>query len=62
MENTFGAFMVGVIIGILITILIAVFSLSSKQVQITTNQKIIPEWKLTTDGKVVDTLYIYKQK
>jgi hypothetical protein len=28
---------------------------------IQSNKPIIPEKKLTTDGKTVDTLYIYKQ-
>jgi hypothetical protein len=27
---------------------------------ITTDKKITPEWKLTTDGKVVDTIYYYR--
>jgi hypothetical protein len=31
-------------------------------IEIHTNKRIQPEKKLTTDGKTVDTLYIYKQE
>lgn len=62
MENTFGAFMLGCLIGMILTVILTVSALSSSEKSITSTKKIIPEWKLTTDGKTVDTLFVYKQK
>ena len=39
---------------------IAIFS--KHECEIITKERIEPEQVLTTEGKVVDTLYIYKQK
>ena len=61
MENTFGAFMFGALAGISITIMFTISSLPGNKT-IITDKKIAPEWMLTTDGKKVDTLYIYTQK
>ena len=61
-ENTFGAFMAGFLIGIVITVILSISAISSNKVEITADKKIVPEWRLTTDGKKIDTLYIYKQK
>jgi hypothetical protein len=50
------------IIGWLFGILTAciTFVISSSQPTIKTDRKITPEWKLITDGKVVDTIYYYR--
>ncbi|HSE99937.1 MAG TPA: hypothetical protein VLA48_03490 [Nitrososphaeraceae archaeon] len=48
-------------IALIMTVLIVAAS-GSREITIETNKKIIPEWKLTTDGKRIDTLYIYKKK
>jgi hypothetical protein len=39
-----------------------VLAIPSPQPEIRTKKKITPEWELTTDGKKIDTIYIYKQK
>jgi hypothetical protein len=62
MENTFGAFTIGVLVGIILTVVLTISALSTNKKSISSSKKITPEWKLVTDGKVVDTLYIYKQK
>lgn len=61
-EQIFVAFIGGFLIGIITTVIILSSVLSDKEIIITTDKKISPEWKLTTDGKKIDTLYIYKQK
>jgi len=55
-----GVFMVGFWIGVLTCLMVTLITLSGETI-IQTNKLIIPEKKLTTDGKTVDTLYIYKQ-
>jgi hypothetical protein len=55
-----GVFMVGFWIGVLTCVMVTLFALSGETI-IQSNKPIIPEKKLTTDGKTVDTLYIYKQ-
>ena len=61
MEEEFGAFMVGLLARIALAVVITISSLSGERT-ITTDKKIVLEWELTTDGKKIDTLYIYKQK
>jgi hypothetical protein len=51
-------FIFGVCGGILISICIILIVPST----IISHKRIIPEWRLKTDGKVVDTLYIYKNE
>jgi hypothetical protein len=60
MEDSFGTFMFGWLIGML-TCLVVTISCMSGETVIQSNKIIIPEKKLTTDGKTIDTLYIYKQ-
>jgi hypothetical protein len=52
---------IGWLLGIL-TVITIYLLVPSSQPSVTTDKKITPEWRLTTDGKVVDTLYIYKVK
>jgi len=60
-DNTIGCF--SMIILILFVMLFCAFAtFSEHECEIVTKEKIEPEWKLVTDGKAVDTLYIYKQK
>jgi hypothetical protein len=56
----FNIFMVGWLVG-MVTCLIVAFWTMSGETTIQSNKPIIPEKKLTTDGKTIDTLYIYKQ-
>lgn len=56
------AFAMGVLIGAGLMIVITLASLSSNTPTITSTVRITPETQLTTDGKVVDTLYIYTEK
>ena len=60
MVDSFGTFMFGWLIGML-TCLVVTISCMSGETTIQSNKPIIPEKKLTTDGKTIDTLYIYKQ-
>jgi amino acid permease len=60
-DTAIGCF--GMIILVLLVVLFSVFATFSKhEFEIVTKEKIEPEQVLTTDGKSVDTLYIYKQK
>ena len=42
-------------------LLLTIATFSEHECEIVTKEKIEPEQVLTTDGKVVDTLYIYKE-
>jgi len=61
-NNPFGTFMVGWFVG-MVTFLILFLMVTSSPPppEIHTNKRLQPEKKLTTDGKTVDTLFIYKQ-
>lgn len=60
-DNTIGCF--GMIILVLFVIIFCTFAtFSEHECEIVTKEKIEPEQVLTTDGKVVDTLFIYKEK
>jgi hypothetical protein len=54
------SFIVGFVVGMIACIVMTLFTLSG-ETTIQSNKPIIPEKKLTTDGKTIDTLYIYKQ-
>ena len=54
------SFIVGFVLGMFTCIGLTIFTLSG-ETTIQSNKPIIPEKKLTTDGKTIDTLYIYKQ-
>ena len=56
------AFAMGVLVGVVLMIVITLASLSSNTPTITSTVRITPQTQLTTDGKVVDTLYIYTEK
>ena len=60
MEDSLGTFMFGWLIGIFTCFVITISCMSGEKV-IQSNKIIIPEKQLTTDGKTIDTLYIYKQ-
>lgn len=57
-----GAFAVGMFVGVVLTAIIALATLGSNTPTITSTVRITPQTQLTTDGKVVDTLYIYTEK
>ena len=59
-EGLFGVFMVGWFVGMVTCLIVTLWSMSG-ETTIQSNKPIIPEKKLTTDGKTIDTLYIYKQ-
>jgi len=61
MGKEYNLLLVGWVIGMIMASVTALFSFGG-DVKITTTKKIIPDWKLVTDGKKVDTLYIYKNK
>ncbi len=54
------SFIAGFVVGMITCIVMTLFTLSG-ETTIQSNKPIIPEKKLTTDGKTIDTLYIYKQ-
>jgi len=59
-DNVIGCF--GMIIFILFVIIFCAFAaFREHEDKITTKTRIEPEWVLTTNGKVVDTLFIYKE-
>ena len=60
-DNTIGCF--GMIILVLFVALFLAFAtFSEHKCETVTKEKIEPEQVLTTDGKVVDTIFIYKQE
>ena len=61
-ESVGEAFAMGVLVGVVLMTVITLASLSSNTPTITSTVRITPETQLTTDGKVVDTLYIYTEK
>ena len=56
----FSVFMVGWFVGMVACLIVTLSSMSG-ETTIQSDKPIIPEKKLTTDGKTIDTLYIYKQ-
>lgn len=59
-DGLIGVFMVGWFVGMVTCLIVTLWSMSG-ETTIQSNKIIIPEKKLTTDGKTIDTLYIYKQ-
>lgn len=41
--------------------LLMLASYSEKETSLETKDKIIPEYRLTTDGKTIDTIWVYKK-
>ena len=61
-DNLVGTFMVGWFVGMMTFLILFVMVRSeTPPPEIQTNKRIQPEKKLITDGKTVDTLFIYKQ-
>ena len=58
--SAYNIFMFGWFVGMVTCLIVTLWSMSGETV-IQSNKIIIPEKKLTTDGKTIDTLYIYKQ-
>ena len=61
MDKIFATFFIGFWVGILTCVLVTLSMLDNRETTIQTNKRIQPEKRLTTDGKTVDTLFIYKQ-
>ena len=63
-DNTpdFGTFMLGWFVGIITSVILFLVVSIETPIEIHTNKRIQPEKRLTTDGKTVDTLFIYKQE
>jgi hypothetical protein len=60
-DKLVAVFMVGFWIGMLTFFMVFLMLCSDKPTEIQSTKRIQPEKRLTTDGKTVDTLYIYKQ-
>ena len=58
----FGTFMIGFFIGIFIFTIFYVLIALDSPIVIKSYKKITPETTLTTDGKTIDTLFIYKSE
>lgn len=52
-------FMNGIFLAFFISVLVIVFC---DNPVIRSNKKLIPTWELTTNGKTIDTIYIYKNE
>ena len=62
--NTFdvGALFMGWFFGIITCVILFIMVNKDTPIEIYSNKRIQPEKRLTTDGKTVDTLFIYKQE
>ena len=61
-DKLVGGFIIGcAFMAIVVILLFGLITNSDEKIVIRSSKKIIPEWQLTTDGKKVDTVYIYKQ-
>jgi len=61
-NDGFGMFLVGFFSGFLACVVFTLVFLHNMTPTIQTYERIQPEKRLTTDGKTVDTLFIYKQE
>ena len=59
-DNTIGCFSI-IILVLFVALFLAFATFSEHECEIVTKEKIEPEHRLVTDGKVVDTLFIYKE-
>lgn len=58
-------FVAGIITGccLMISAIFLMFTFwTNSPTEIISNVRMVPEWKLVTDGKTVDTVFIYRQK
>jgi hypothetical protein len=62
MDKIFATFFIGFWVGMLTLLIIFLTISSDNPTEIHSDKRIQPEKKLTTDGKTVDTLFIYKQE
>ena len=60
-DKILGVFVIGFWVGMLTLLIIFLTISSDRPTEIQTSKRIQPEKRLTTDGKTIDTLYIYKQ-
>ena len=60
-DGLIGVFMVGWFIGMLTFLIMLIIVNSNNPTEIHSDKILQPEKRLTTDGKTIDTLYIYKQ-
>jgi len=62
--NTFdaGALIMGWFFGMMTAVILFIMVNKDTPIEIHSNKIIQPEKRLTTDGKTVDTLFIYKQE
>lgn len=58
--SAYNIFMFGWFVGMVTCLIVTLWSMSDETV-IKSNKLIVPEKQLTTDGKTIDTIYIYKQ-
>lgn len=62
-KDTIGIWIFFVIVGTFILLMLfSIFSSTFPPKIFETKEKITPEWKLITDGKSVDTVWVYKIK
>jgi cytosine/uracil/thiamine/allantoin permease len=61
-DGLIGVFMVGWFIGMITFFIMFLVVCSDNPTEIHSDKRIQPEKRLTTDGKTVDTLFIYKQE
>lgn len=61
-NDGFGMFLTGIFVGFLMCVIGTVVFYMREPITIQTYERIQPEKQLTTDGKTVDTLFIYKQE
>jgi hypothetical protein len=57
-----GALFMGWFFGIITCVILFIMVNKDTPIEIYSNKRIQPEKRLTTDGKTVDTLFIYKQE
>ena len=60
-DTTIGCFSIIILI-LFVALFLTFATFSEHEVEIITKERIEPEQVLTTDGKVVDTIFIYKQE
>ena len=60
-DGLIGVFVIGWFIGMLTALTVFIIVTKDTPTEIHSDKRIQPEKRLTTDGKTVDTLYIYKQ-
>ena len=60
-DGLIGVFMVGWFVGMLTFLIMFLVVTSDTPTEIHSDKRIQPEKRLTTDGKTIDTLFIYKQ-